>query len=156
MEKRTLRNALLGLLLPCLALPAMAQAPAMADEQEVWRRVEALTQAVFVQKDGNALRELFDDRLSYGHSSGALETKAEAITNAVASRNSYRDLSSTRASLVVSPQQRTAVVRQVLQAQQTDAQGKESTLKLGILLVWVQADGQWRLLARQAVRLAQP
>jgi hypothetical protein len=41
----------------------------------------------------------------------------------------------------------------VLKATSVDMQGKESPLHLNVLQVWVMQNKQWKLMARQAVKL---
>ena len=48
------------------------------DEAAVNAAVEALTKAM-LQADGPALERLVSDQLSYGHSSGLVETKAQFV-----------------------------------------------------------------------------
>ncbi|MFY7899493.1 MAG: hypothetical protein ACOVNY_04860, partial [Chitinophagaceae bacterium] len=50
-------------------------------------------------------------------------------------------------------QQNTAVVRHVISATQTEKDGKVSPLKLQVLQVWIKDNNQWKLQARQSVRL---
>ena len=52
------------------------------------RRIEAM-----INQDANALDRILDDDLSYTHSSGQIETKAEFIANATSGVTRYRALS---------------------------------------------------------------
>jgi hypothetical protein len=47
---------------------------------------------------------------------------------------------------------RTAIVRHILSADTNDG-GKPGHVNLSILLVWQKVKGEWRLLARQAVKV---
>jgi hypothetical protein len=46
-----------------------------------------------------------------------------------------------------------AVVRHVLKAIAIDKEGKQTPLHLNVLQVWVMQNKQWKLMARQAVKL---
>jgi hypothetical protein len=141
---------MLAPLLPLLAATAFAQA---SEDQAVWQQVDALNAAVFQRKDAQAMQALVDERLSYAHSNGQVENKAQMVANAVASRNQYRDIVVDRVSMTVADN--TAVARHVLAATQTDQHGKESALRISVLQVWMRQPGKpWELLARQAVRVA--
>lgn len=144
---------MLAPLLPLLAATAFAQASQASQDQAVWQQVDALNAAVFQSKDGQAMQALVDERLSYAHSNGQVENKAQMVANAVASQNQYRDIVVDRVSMTVADN--TAVARHVLAATQTDQHGKESALRISVLQVWMRQPGKpWALLARQAVRVA--
>jgi ketosteroid isomerase-like protein len=132
-----------------MSLTAFSQS---SGDQDVWRNVEALNGAVFSTKDSNALNALLSDKASYSHSNGAIESKAEMVVNAVANKTTYRDIGMEKISLTVVDN--TAIARHLFTATQTDKEGKESALRLGVLQVWMKTGNQWELLARQAVRVA--
>jgi Domain of unknown function (DUF4440) len=46
----------------------------------------------------------------------------------------------------------TAIVRHVLSATTNDG-GKAGTVKIAVLLVWIKEKKEWKLLARQAVKI---
>ena len=143
-----MKNIIISVL--CLiALTASAQTP---QDQEVWNNVEALNTAVFVSKDPLVLSRLVSENLSYGHSNGNLENKAEMASNAASNKATYRDIVTEK--LGVSITGNTAIARHLFNATQTDKDGKESLLRIGILQVWLKSGNQWTLAARQAVRVA--
>jgi hypothetical protein len=39
---------------------------------------------------------------------------------------------------------------------ETERDGKTTPVQIGVLMVWHKHDGNWKLLARQAVRLEEP
>ena len=63
-----------------------------AAEQKVWDRVEALTNAIFVKRDSLALLDLVSDKVTYGHSGGAIEDKTTMVHKAMVSKTTYRNL----------------------------------------------------------------
>jgi ketosteroid isomerase-like protein len=119
-------------------------------EQDVWQRVEQLNKAIFVNKDSAALAGLLAENVTYGHSGGKIENKAEMIRAAVSNQNTYRDVSMEKS--MISFEGKTAVLRHVFSAMQTE-KGKESPLKLSVLHVWYKQGKEWRLIARQAVKV---
>ena len=143
-----IKNILAGFI-AVMAVSAFGQS---ANDQEVWNNVAGLNTAVFGTKDSGAIKALLNDRVSYSHSSGVTETKAQVMENASASKTTYRDIAMEKISLVFVNE--TAIARHLFTATQTDKDGKVSGLRLGILQVWVKQDGRWELYARQAVRLA--
>jgi hypothetical protein len=118
-------------------------------EKQVLDKVAQLNNAVFVTKDSVAMEKLVSEKLTYGHSSGVVESKASMIRHASSNTNSYANISVTEGSITIKG--KTAVVRHIFSATQTIA-GKVSPLKLIILQVWMKERGRWKLLARQAVK----
>lgn len=121
-----------------------------ANLDQVWARVEALTKAVFETKDANALKDLVSDRVSYGHSAGAIEDKATMIDKAVSNKTSYKDIVFEKVSADV--EGNTAIIRHNFKATTVD-NGTEAPINLAILQVWKKENGKWRIWARQAVRI---
>lgn len=119
------------------------------DEQAVTSAVETLRKAM-VDADKAVLEKLTDEKLSYGHSSGKIEDKATFVGNIVNGGSDFVsiDLSAQTVS-IAGP---VAIVRHTFTAQTNDG-GKPGNVKLHILLVWEKAGGQWKLLARQAVKV---
>lgn len=122
---------------------------AQTKEQEVLKNVKELNEAVFITKNAAALEKLLDDKVTYGHSSGKVEEKSVMIRNAVSSTMTYPDFRIDSISVVV--ENNTAVVRHLIRSKTLD-KGVDGTLNLGILLVFVNEKGTWKLIARQAVK----
>jgi ketosteroid isomerase-like protein len=119
------------------------------DEVQVGKAVETLRKAM-VDADKTTLEQIAADDLSYGHSGGKIEDKA-AFVNAIASGESdfvSIDLSDQTIKIVGN----TALVRHTLAAA-TNNGGKPATVKLHVLNVWQKQKGNWKLLARQAVKI---
>jgi ketosteroid isomerase-like protein len=116
-------------------------------ETAVSAAVEALRKAM-VAGDQAALEKLAMDELSYGHSSGRLENKAEFIATLTSGKAGFSaiDLSDQTVNVV----DKIALVRHVFNGTRRKEGDK---MKLAILTVWLQQQDQWKLLARQAARL---
>lgn len=119
--------------------------------KQIEKAVESLTQAM-IHADGDALHRLTAEKLSYGHSSGKVESKAQFIESLLSGESDFEDIK--LADQTVEVVGNTAIVRHVLSAQTNDRGKGSGTVKLNILLVWVKEKGQWLLLARQAVRVS--
>jgi len=134
------------LLLSVFAAPVFAQSK---DEQAVGAAVEALRKAL-VDPDKATLDALVLDELTYGHSNGNLQDKA-AFEEALLNKSSdfvTVDLTNQTIKVVGN----TAWVRHTLTATTNDG-GKPGNAHLSVLLIWIKQKGQWRLLARQAVKI---
>lgn len=98
-----------------------------------------------------ALADLFADDLSYGHSDGKLDTKASISGSLLDGSSDFTTIDISEQTVQVSGD--VAIVRHRLVADTNDS-GRTGHVKLKILLVWRRQGGEWRLLARQAVRVA--
>lgn len=132
--------------LSTLSLRSVAQDK---DEKAVTAAVEALRKAM-IDPDKAVLTNLTADDLSYGHSGGQLQTREEFIETLVSGKSDFVTIDLTEQTVKVVD--RTAIVRHHLSATTNDG-GKPGSVKLSILLVWVKQKGEWKLLARQAVKL---
>jgi hypothetical protein len=101
-----------------------------------------------VAGDKPALEKLTLDELSYGHSSGRLENKAEFIATLTSGKAGFTaiELSDQTVNIV----DKVALVRHVFNGTRRNDSGH---MKLSILTVWLQQQDQWKMLARQAAKL---
>jgi len=125
---------------------ALAQA---GDEVAVAKAVEAFREAMH-KADKTAFEKLCADQLSYGHSAGRIETKAEFIAASTNGKTVWKSitLSDTSVKIVGS----NAIARHKLTGE-TLSEGKTNAINIGILMVWAKQGADWKLLARQAFRL---
>lgn len=130
-----------------LSLSVLAQSK---KEAAVWAKAEALSKAIFETKDKAALESLISTGVTYGHSGGNLEDKQTMISNAVANKEVYNNPTVEKISVDVDG--KTAVVRHLFRATAVK-DGIANPLNLGLLQVWKKEGGQWRLWARQAVKV---
>lgn len=137
------------LLLICLFTTLCASAQSDADK--VLQRVQELTNAIFSAKDSAVIDGLLAEEVTYGHSSGKIENRQEMIQGAVHSGLTFSNI------VVGTPtiffQSKAAIVRHEFTANAVDAAGKQSVLHIGVLQVWVKQKGNWKLTARQAVKI---
>jgi ketosteroid isomerase-like protein len=117
---------------------------------EVTNAVEQLRKAM-VDADTVTLDKLTAAELSYGHSSGKVQTKKEFISDLATGTSDFVSIDLTEQTVKIVGN--TAVVRHILSAASNDKGKGPGAVKLGILLVWVKNKTQWQLLARQAVKV---
>lgn len=98
-----------------------------------------------------ALRALVADDLSYGHSGGKVDTQASFISDLLDRKSDFVTIAITDQTIKV-VDGNTAIVRHTLTADTNDS-GKPGKVALKILGIWQKQGGEWKLLARQAVRL---
>ncbi len=103
-----------------------------------------------VSGNQQALEHLAAEDLSYGHSGGKLENKKAFVDQLVSGRSKFTHI--TLSEQTISVVGNAAIVRHNLSAATNDAGKAPGTIQLSILLVWVKQQGDWKLLARQAVK----
>jgi ketosteroid isomerase-like protein len=125
---------------------ALAQS---ADEAAVAKAVEAFREAM-LKKDKAAFDKLCAEEMSYGHSAGRMETKAQFIADATGERSMWKSITLSDASVKIVGAN--AIARHKLTGE-TVSDGKTNAINIGILMVWTKQGADWKLLARQAYRL---
>lgn len=118
-------------------------------ENAVAQAVEKLKE-VMINPDKDALQKITAKELSYGHSSGTIEDQQAFINALVSGQSDFKSMDLTDQKITVVD--KTAYVRHKLAGDVVD-KGKDSKVNLGVLLIWVEQGGQWKLLARQAYKL---
>ena len=145
-----MKNFRLTLLLLCLLCGIEVPfAVAQRSEQAVAQAVEKLRNAMIDPTDAT-LQALVSDKLSYGHSGGKLEDKAEFIRALVSGESDFKTIDLTEQTITLVDN--TALVRHKLSAE-TANKGVTGTAHLAVLLVWIYQNKEWKLLARQAVKI---
>ena len=132
----------------CILLSAAilsATGPEPKAEKEVLAAMDAWKQAT-IAKDAGALEKLLHPDLTYSHSSGALQNKAEVIKAATAEKTVTKAIDFSETTVRVYG--KTALVRGVVDL--TSGTGKAH---LNILTVWLKGPQGWQMVARQATKL---
>ncbi len=111
--------------------------------------VDLLKEAM-VSGDRSALDAITSAQLSYGHSSGRIEDKGAFIEAIVSGKSDFVSIELSDQTIVVHG--RSAIVRHQLKANTLD-NGVPGQIKLHVLTVWIIEKGQWKLLARQSVKM---
>ena len=114
----------------------------------VQKSINRLTDAM-ISGDRAALNESVSGALSYGHSGGHVEGKEEFVEKLASGKSDFLSINISEQTININGG--TAIVRHNLDAQTNDG-GKPATAKLKILLVFTKDNGDWKLLARQAVK----
>jgi len=129
------------------ATAAFAAAP--GGDADVAAAVEAFRKAMLAN-DRKQLEALCVDQLTYGHSSGRVQTKTEFIDEASSTKTKWNSITLTDQTIL--PAGSNAMARFVFTGENV-SDGKTNTLKFGVLMVWVKQRGKWRLLARQGYKI---
>jgi ketosteroid isomerase-like protein len=120
------------------------------EAESVEAAAQDLVQAM-LSADRDALENLASDKLTYGHSSGKIETKAEFVETIASGASVFEKIEI--ADQHVEVEGNTAIIRHILIANTNDPGKGPAEIKLGILLVWTKSADGWKLIARQAYKL---
>ena len=123
---------------------------ASADEAAVDKAVEALRKAVLTADKGE-LEKLTAAQVTYGHSDGRVQNKAQFVDGVITRKATVKSL--TFPELTVAVVGDTAIARHLYEFE-SETDGKTNNVKIGALQVWQKQDGNWKLLARQGFKLA--
>lgn len=146
-KKLLLAAATAALMAGCAMQPPLPTATSQADVAAAAERLRV----TMVDPSGTALNELTAADLSYGHSGGRVDTQASFIADLLNGNSDFVNIVITEQTIKV-VDANTAIVRHSLAADTNDS-GKPGKVSLKILGVWQKQGGQWKLLARQAVRV---
>ena len=141
-----MKRLLFLLLITMLTVTLFAQTK---DEKAVEAAVENLRKAM-IDPDKATLEKLTSVDLSYGHSSGKVQDQATFVDALVSGSSDFITIELSEQNIKVT--NNTAIVRHVLSGTNNDG-GKPGTVKIAVLLVWVKQHNDWKLLARQAVKI---
>ncbi|RZK52970.1 MAG: nuclear transport factor 2 family protein [Pedobacter sp.] len=119
------------------------------DETKVLTAVENMRLAL-ISGERTALENIAAEDLSYGHSSGKLQSRAEFVEAIANGSSDFVSIEFKNQTVKVTG--KTALVRHELHAKTNDG-GKPGEVHLGILLVWQKQGREWKLLGRQAFKL---
>jgi ketosteroid isomerase-like protein len=149
MRTLILSTVVMALTLLGMASVVMAQS---GDEAAVAQAVEAFRNAM-LKADRAQFEALTADQLSYGHSAGRVENKTQFIDAATSGQSRWKFITLTDQTTQIVGND--AIVRHTFTGE-SERDGKTNPVKLGVLMVWHKQGGDWKLLARQAVRLEEP
>lgn len=119
------------------------------DEKAVAAAVERLNKGI-LDPEKDLLEDIASEGLSYGHSGGKVQTKAEFVEDLLHGTFDFKTVSTTNQQIWVTG--KNAIVRHTFLAKATNA-GSPVDLNIGNLLVWRKEHGKWKLIARQAFKI---
>ena len=120
-----------------------------SDESAVASAVETLRKAI-LDGDKTALEKISAEKLTYGHSSGQIENKEEFVAALATGKADFTRIDISDQKILITGN--TAIVRHVLKGEVV-LSGNTTPLNLSVMLVWQKQDKDWRLLARQAIKI---
>lgn len=120
-----------------------------SDETAVAGAVETLRKAI-LDGDKTALEKISSEKLTYGHSSGQIENKEEFVAALATGKADFTRIDISDQKILITGN--TAIVRHVLKGEVV-LSGTTTPLNLSVMLVWQKQGKEWKLLARQAIKI---
>lgn len=127
---------------------AMSKQASACTDDDLAKAVEEFRQAM-VDGNGARLLELSSDAMTFGHANGAVQTKIEFVKSVVDKAEIFNSIRLSNHWLKVDKD--VGLARHTFDADITFA-GKPIQLSLGILMVWRNEEGRWRLVGRQSFK----
>jgi ketosteroid isomerase-like protein len=122
---------------------------AQANTDDLKKAITDLNRAL-LQRDSVTLKRLLHEDLTYGHSTGWIESRQEVIRNLYNGKLSYTKIEQQEPKIWM--EGKTALVRKDATAV-IMLDGKQMDMKLHVLQVWVKTKKGWQLMSRQSVKL---
>ena len=135
-------------ILSLLLLFSFVFANAQTEEEKLTTALKEFHQAL-VNKNTTSINQQTDKALSYGHSNGWVETKADVIKDLETGYLVYHSYKEDSLKIMIN--ESIANVRFVADISAT-MNGNDTNVHLKVLEVWVKKGKRWILFARQAVR----
>ena len=133
----------------CLFFSGLNASAQTKDEKELAAVIEQLRKAM-VDGDKKILESITAEQLTYGHSSGKIDTRASFIDDLVTGKSDFVSITLSEQTVTISDN--LALVRHKLMGEIND-NGKTNPLNLNVLLVWQKQKGQWKFIGRHASRI---
>jgi ketosteroid isomerase-like protein len=137
-------------LLSGLTLAAAQPDPDAA--KEVLAASDAWRQAM-IKKDAAGLDKYLHEDLTYSHSNGRSQTKAEVVRSTTMGRTTIEGIDFSDVTVRVYGS--TALIRANVDMR-NNVDGKSTTTHLNVLHVWLKGPGGWQLVGRQSTLLNPP
>ena len=148
MLRRLIAIALIAGLAACAGVPMAGNG---ADETAAVAAAAEKLRLAMIDPTRENLGALVADDLSYGHSGGKVDTKASFIADLLSGASDFVTITISEQTIRVVDGGNVAIVRHTLAADSNDG-GKPGKVLIKILGVWQKQGGQWKMIARQAIR----
>jgi ketosteroid isomerase-like protein len=121
------------------------------DEAAVKKIVEDMRKA-YLDKDKAKLEAMTLPQLTYSHSDGRIEDRAQFIKGVMDRKATVKSLEYPELTVAIAGD--TAIVRH-LWVSESELDGKTTNTRIGVMQVYKKQDGGWKLLARSSYRFPQ-
>ena len=134
-----------------LLFPVAVHINAQNDDQKAQVTMKMLSlKNALLAKDSVSLSSLLADDVTYVHSTGNVQTKSQLIRDVMSGVQDYKSIEPS--DMQVRIYDNTGVVTLNLKVNVING-GKPLDLNMYVTLTWVKMNGDWKLVARQSVRV---
>ena len=149
MNRRHLALASAGAVCTAAFGVTASEAATANNEAGVTQAVEAYRKGLLTA-DKAQLETLCRDDVTYGHSSGVIQNKAEFVAGATSGKTTWKSISFENLANHVTGD--TAYTRFMFVGE-NESGGKSNSLRFGTVMVWHKTSGHWKLLVRQGYKV---
>lgn len=136
-------------ILVLVTLKTTAQPGFSAEQSQIMMKMLSLKNSL-IEKDSVTLSGLMVDDVTYGHTNGIIQTKAQLIRSVVSGEQDYKRIEPSDMKIRV--YENTSVV--TMNSKVTmNYQAKPLEMNMFVTLVWIKNNNDWKLVARQSVKL---
>ena len=136
-------------ILVIVTLKATAQTGSSPEQMQVMMKMLSLKNSL-IAKDSVTLSGLLADDVTYGHTNGIIQTKAQLIRSVVSGEQDYKSIDPSDMKIRV--YENTGVVTMNSKVIM-NYQNKPLEMNMFVTLVWIKNNNDWKLVARQSVKL---
>ena len=129
-------------------LPLFSIAQQDNAKMEVMMKMSALRNSLLT-KDSATLTEIISTDVTYGHTNGMVQTRAQLIHDLITGVQEYKVIEPS--DMIIRVYDNSAVVN-INVAVKMNFQGKPLDMNMRVILVWIKMNGKWQLVARQSVK----
>jgi hypothetical protein len=137
------------LLVAAMPFLCFAQNNLSPQQIDVMMKMASLKSAL-LNKDSVALSALLSADVTYGHTNGLVQTKAQLIRSVVSREQDYKVIDPLDMKIRV--YDNTGIVNMKSKVKMI-YNGAPLDLSMHIVLVWIKKDNEWKLVARQSVKM---
>lgn len=123
---------------------------AQESTQEVIRMQMLKLRVALLNKDSISLDHLLSEDVTYGHTNGMIQTRAELIRSVMSGEQDYQQIEPS--DLMIRIYDHAAVVNMEAHVVM-HYRGSPLDMKMKITLTWIKQDTKWKLVARQSVAI---
>lgn len=117
-------------------------------QNEVMMKMLALKTSL-INKDSTSLVHLLDDEVTYGHTNGLIQSKAELVKDIMTGVQDYKNIEPADTKIRIYDNSAVVTMKALVKLNYNK---QPLDLSMFITLVWINKNGDWKLVARQSVK----
>ena len=135
------------ILLPLVLWMSAACSQSLKQDAVMMKMWELKT--ALLKRDSISLAKLLADDVSYGHSNGLIQNRAQLISDIMNGTQDYKSIEPSDMNIRIYYNSAVVTMKSRITM---NMQGKALDLSMNVLFVWVKKDNDWKLVARQSAK----